>query len=84
MKRKISFLISPVDFKTVIKKLLKDANTILLKSDYEKLLSYSNEDKRNFILENCRIAKTTNRPLCQDTGQVLVFLKIPCRNNYFL
>ena len=30
-----------------------------------------------FILQNAYLAKKNNRPLCQDTGQVLVFLKLP-------
>lgn len=65
-------------FKNVIKSLLIRANTVLDKSVFDCINNnYTVLDKKNFIIENCRIAKENNRPLCQDTGQILCFLKIP-------
>ena len=63
--------------KSSIKTLLVKANTVLDKNIYSKLVNFSDENKKNLILKNCYFANKTNRPLCQDTGQVLVFLKIP-------
>ena len=75
-------MISKRLLKLVISKLLVKANTFLDKSVYDKLMSLTDEPKRGFILENCRIADKTKRPLCQDTGQVLVFLKFPFDFNF--
>lgn len=51
------------------------ANTRLEAEDYEKLLA-SETPIKNQILKNAYLAYKTSRPLCQDTGQVVVFLKI--------
>lgn len=51
------------------------ANTKLNLEDYEKLSKY-NSKIRNQILKNAYLADITKRPLCQDTGQVVIFLKI--------
>ena len=67
----------PVDLKNAIKTLLVKANTVLDKCVYNCLSEIKDEEKRTFILKNCKIAHDINRPLCQDTGQVLVFLKLP-------
>ena len=61
----------------IIKTLLIKANTVLDKSVYDCIGTYSDNEKRSFILENCLISGKTKRPLCQDTGQVLVFIKLP-------
>ncbi|MBQ7449996.1 fumarate hydratase [bacterium] len=39
-------------------------------------------NKIEFILQNAYLAKNASRPLCQDTGQVLVFLKLPYSFNF--
>ncbi len=64
-------------FKSALKTLLKKANTVLDKSVFECFKNIDDEDKKAFIIENCRLAKESNRPLCQDTGQVMIFLKLP-------
>ena len=68
--------------KTAIKTLLIKANTVLDESVYDCLTKIKDKDKRDFILKNCKIAYDTGRPLCQDTGQVLVFLKLPYDFNF--
>ena len=55
--------------------LLIQANTKLNKADYEKLAN-SNSKIKAQILKNAYLADSTKRPLCQDTGQVVVFLTI--------
>ena len=65
------------NLKSAIKTLLIKANTALERGVYEKLSECTDSDKTALILENCRLAKETGRPLCQDSGQVLVFLKLP-------
>lgn len=69
--------------KEAIYNLCLRANTSLNKSAYSKILSeYKKTDnlKQKEILKNillnAKIAYETKRPLCQDTGQVLVFLEI--------
>ena len=66
-----------------IKKLCEKANTILPKDEYMALKNlYKNEDNElaknalSQVLQNVKIAKDNNRPLCQDTGFVTVFLEI--------
>ena len=63
--------------KSTIKTLLVRANTVLDKSVFDCLNNIKDDDKKALIIKNCKIAKETRRPLCQDTGQVLVFLKLP-------
>lgn len=62
-----------------------EANTTLTDSVFEKILSAYNseknvEEKQNLqlILENAKMAYETKKPLCQDTGQVLVFARGRC------
>ena len=69
--------------KKAIYNLCFEANTCLNSSIYEKIKeSYFNiKDKKTknifeSILENAKIAYKTKHPLCQDTGQVIVFLEI--------
>ena len=61
-----------------IKTLLVKANTVLDKSVFECFsMKEMDDNKMSFILQNAYLASRNNRPLCQDTGQVLVFLKLP-------
>ena len=69
--------------KTAIYNLCLSANTTLGKTAYEKILSAferTTNDKQKEIIRNillnAKIANETKRPLCQDTGQVLVFAEI--------
>ena len=76
-------IIKTESIKQAVYKLCYEANTHLSKRAYEKILAaYSSAStpvaKAHFasILENAKIAYEARRPLCQDTGQVLVFLYI--------
>jgi len=65
--------------KEAIYKLCFDANTCLDDKIYSKILkAYENTQSEELksILQNAKIAYDTKKPLCQDTGQVLVFLEI--------
>ena len=62
-----------------IYKLCFDANICLDKSIYEKILAAykkNHSDILKNILKNAKNAYDLNLPLCQDTGQVIVFLEI--------
>lgn len=54
--------------------LTEQANINLPKSVYEKL-SASECPYKDKILKNAYLAQNTKRPLCQDTGQVIVFIE---------
>ena len=58
--------------------LIKRANIVLDENIYKKLAEYENINKndKNLILKNAKIAFDTKRPLCQDTGQVTVFIQM--------
>ena len=57
--------------------LIEQANIMLPEGVYKKIKSSNiDENKKNLILENAKIAYTNKRPLCQDTGQVTIFLEI--------
>ncbi len=58
--------------------LVKSANCILPKCVYEKIKNYQNigENLKSQILQNAYLAKENMRPLCQDCGQVVVFINI--------
>ena len=69
--------------KQAVYKLCFEANTIISSEVYSKIYSAyketnSEETKDIFrsILLNAQIAYKTQKPLCQDTGQVIVFLEI--------
>lgn len=69
--------------KDCVYKLCFEANTCLDESVYNKVLAaYESETEKDIrgilknILINAKIAYQTKRPLCQDTGQVIVFLEI--------
>lgn len=77
-------LLSNLLLSDIIKALLIKANTVLDKSVFDCIFQASkNKEILNcseqipFILQNAYLAQKTNRPLCQDTGQVMVFLKLP-------
>ncbi len=55
--------------------LLEIANTNLPKCVYDKLSELNYKGKEN-ILKNAHLAQSLKRPLCQDTGQVVIFLEI--------
>ncbi len=69
--------------KKAVYKLCYDANICLNSEVYLKILNaYKNTDRietKNIlksILQNAKIAYEKKRPLCQDTGQVIVFVEI--------
>ncbi|MDD3435909.1 MAG: fumarate hydratase [Candidatus Gastranaerophilales bacterium] len=77
-----------IDVKT-IKKVVYDlcvqANTTLPDDVFTKILNAYNSEKNSdakqalgLILQNAQMACEKKMPLCQDTGQVLVFLKGKC------
>ncbi len=55
--------------------MLCQANTKLNKKDFEAVIN-SNTKIKNEILQNAYLADKTKRPLCQDTGQVVVFINV--------
>ncbi len=55
--------------------LIETANTNLPSWVYNKLSNF-NCDYKDKILKNAHLAQKNKRPLCQDTGQVLVYLEI--------
>ena len=54
--------------------LIEIANTNLPGNIYSKLSEFNYSGKEN-ILKNAYIAQKNMRPLCQDTGQVVIFLE---------
>ena len=75
-----------LEFRNAIVELYRTAASSL-PADVEAALRYarSKEEKGSnagtalaAILENIRIARETGRPLCQDTGVPVFFVKIPC------
>ena len=65
--------------KNAVYKLCFEANTCLDDRVYSKILSAynsSNDKVLKTILQNAKISYETKKPLCQDTGQVLVFVEI--------
>lgn len=75
----------------IVYDLCVEANTVLPEDVFDKILSAykteTNEDAKQaigLILTNAQLAAEKKMPLCQDTGQVLVFVKgrnIPCNIN---
>lgn len=55
--------------------LIETANTNLPKDIYTKLSGFNCSGREN-ILKNAHLAQKNMRPLCQDTGQVVIFLEI--------
>jgi fumarate hydratase class I len=75
--------ISSATIKEAVYNLCFKANVCLDFSVYNKIFAaYNNSDNSNeknilsCVLRNAQIAYEKKRPLCQDTGQVLVFLEI--------
>lgn len=69
--------------KEAIYKLCYDANIRLNKDIYNKIKNAyqncsNNKAKKtlSYILQNAKTANENKRPLCQDTGQVLIFLEL--------
>lgn len=65
--------------KEAVYKLCFEANTCLDERVYSKILEaykHSNDKVLKTILQNAKIAYETKRPLCQDTGQVIVFIEL--------
>ena len=69
--------------KTAIKNLCQKSAVKIDKKSYEMLLETykkeQNPDSKEIlaqILQNLHLANLTQRPICQDTGQVIVFLEI--------
>lgn len=66
----------------LVKKLLIQANTLMPKVAYEQIIEkYSKgnnaeQEFLNYFLINAKIAHKKCRPLCQDTGQVVVFIEL--------
>ena len=59
------------------------ANTVYSQNLYDQIIELFNSEKDvnkknklSNILKNAQLAQKTNRPLCQDTGQVIVFVEI--------
>lgn len=76
-------LVNSKTIEAAVYKMCLEANLKLPKSVYERILKvYEDENTGEYknilknILKNAFIANKTQRPLCQDTGQVLVFLKL--------
>lgn len=72
--------------RTTVVQLCKNANILYNYDLYEKLKSLFQNTKNNelknkisYILENIKLAYETERPMCQDTGSVIVFLKVGTR-----
>ena len=60
-----------------IYQMCKEANIRLPQVVYDKIKNAAKYDKQNeFILKNAQIADRNERPLCQDTGQVIVFMSV--------
>ena len=72
------------DIEKTVKRLCMEANTVLRPDVLEALKeAYRQEQEgtlaRNMLkilLDNARIAKEENMPICQDTGMVAVFIDI--------
>src|SRR5690554_610284 len=75
--------ISEALIKDTIKELLLETNVKLSDTFLEKLKQALRDEKSDLgkgvisqIIENSQIAETTNMPLCQDTGMVVVFAEV--------
>ena len=71
--------ISTETIKEAVYKLCFEANTCLDEKIYSKILNaYNNTNDKvlKSILQNAKVAYEKKLPLCQDTGQVIVFIEI--------
>lgn len=75
-------MVNAKNLEEIVYDLCVQANTILSNDVFEKILnaykSETNEDAKQalgLILTNAQMATEKKMPLCQDTGQVLVFVK---------
>jgi len=76
-------MINSQTIQNAIYDLCVEANTVLnddvfakILSAYEKETNLDAKQALQLILKNAKIAYETKKPLCQDTGQVLVFVKV--------
>jgi len=76
-------MITSETIKNAVYNLCVEANTVLTDSVFSAILNaYKNETNSDakqalqLILKNAKMSYETKKPLCQDTGQVLVFVKI--------
>lgn len=72
-------LIHTDKIKEAVYNLCVTANTSIEKPFYEKisgLYKSTGDEKYALILQNIEISRKKSRPLCQDTGQVILFVKI--------
>lgn len=76
-------MIKSATIENAVYKLCVEANTVLSDDVFEKILEASkNETNRDakqaleLILKNAKASFETKKPLCQDTGLVLVFVKV--------
>lgn len=76
-------MIKSETIKNAVSNLCEQANTLLPDEVFSAILSAwqkeTNQDAKQalqLILKNARMASETKKPLCQDTGQVLVFAKL--------
>ncbi|MDD3149509.1 MAG: FumA C-terminus/TtdB family hydratase beta subunit [Candidatus Gastranaerophilales bacterium] len=58
-----------------VENLCFQANYAISKNTYENLKNL-NSDKNGLVFENLRLAKIKKRPICQDTGMVIVFAQV--------
>ena len=71
--------ISTKKIEEAVYKLCYEANTSLNAKIYNKILEVYKNTKSDIlktVLQNAQIAYQTKRPLCQDTGQVIVFCEV--------
>jgi len=76
-------MISSQIIKNAVYDLCVEANTVLSEDVFAKILNAYNSEENpdakqalQLILQNAQMAYAKKMPLCQDTGQVLVFVKI--------
>ena len=76
-------MISSQIIKNAVYDLCVEANTVLSEDVFAKILNAYNSEENpdakqalQLILQNAQMAHEKKMPLCQDTGQVLVFVKI--------
>ncbi len=76
-------MISSQIIKNAVYNLCVEANTVLSEDVFGKILNAYNSEQNldakqalQLILQNAQMAYAKKMPLCQDTGQVLVFVKI--------
>lgn len=76
-------MISAETIEKAVYDLCVEANTVLSDSVFDKILTAYNKETNvdakqalQLILKNAKMSYESKKPLCQDTGQVLVFVKV--------